>query len=136
MKSIGMEIVGYRYGEAPECGRSWNYRDNEWECGVSMASVGYDKEIGSFAVSSSNNRRKFYYIGTIVGTGGDDEICLSNVRRISYKEYLSLKKQMKEVSNIVVNDRYDQKLSLLYRGFNVGCTEEEIEEQRNKYLVF
>ena len=134
MKSIGMKIVGYRYGEAPECGKSWNYRENQWECGVSMASVGYDKEIGSFAVSSSNNRKKVYYIGTIVGTGGDDEVCLADVRRITYKEYVSLRKEMKEASNTVVNDRYDRKLSLLYRGFNVGMTEEEIESERNKYL--
>ena len=99
-----------------------------------MASVGYDKEIGSFAVSSSNNRKKVYYIGTIVGTGGDDEVCLADVRRITYKEYVSLRKEMKEASNTVVNDRYDRKLSLLYRGFNVGMTEEEIESERNKYL--
>ena len=134
MKSIGMQIVGYRYGEAPECGRSWNYRENEWECGVSMASVGYDKEIGSFAVSSSNDRKKYYYLGTIVGTGGDDEICLQDVRRITYKEYIGLRKGMKEVSNAVVNDRYYRKLSLLYRGFNIGMTEEDIESERNKYL--
>ena len=99
-----------------------------------MASVGYDKEIGSFAVSSSNYRKKYYYLGTIVGTGGDDEICLQDVRRVTYKEYIELRKGMKEASNAVVNDRYDRKLSLLYRGFNIGMTEEDIESERNKYL--
>lgn len=134
MKSIGMKIVGYRYGEAPENGRSWNYQSNEWECGVSMASVGYDKEIASFAVSGASDRKKYYYIGTVCGTGGDDEICLENVSKISFREYQRMRKEMKDVSNIIVNDRYDRKVSLIERGFNLGKTIEEIENERSKYL--
>lgn len=133
-KSIELQIVGYRYGEAPKGGRSWNYQSNEWECGVSMASVGYDKEIGSFAVSGSSDRKKHYYIGTICGTGGDDEICLENVKKITYREYQTMRKEMKEASNIVVNERYDRKISLIERGFNIGRTIEEVEEERKKYL--
>ena len=131
----GQTIVGYRYGEAPEGGRSWNYRENEWEPGVSMAQVGFDKEIGSFAVRDAGaSRRKFYYIGTICGQGGDDEICLSDVRRISRSEYLSLRKEMVAVSNQVVNDRIDSKIDLINRGWNIGRSIEQLEAERNMYL--
>lgn len=129
----GLKIVGYRYGEAPETGRSWNYRENEFECGVSMASVGYDKEIGSFAVSDACSRKRFYYIGTICGTGGDDEICLADVKRITYKEYLKLRKDMVEVSNKVVNDRINTKINLINSGWIIGRTIEQLEEERRKY---
>ena len=37
MNIIGSKIVGYRYGEAPECGRSFNTQTRQYECGVSMA---------------------------------------------------------------------------------------------------
>lgn len=130
----GLTIVGYRYGEAPESGRSWNYMTNSSECGVSMAQVGYDKEIGSFATSEARNRKKYYYIGEICGTGGDDEICLKNVVRISYREYCQKRKEMIENSNAVVNYRYDRKLNLIERGFYIGSTEDEIENERKKYL--
>lgn len=131
----GQTIVGYRYGEAPEGGHSWNYRENEWEPGVSMAQVGFDKEIGSFAVSDAGtSRKKYYYIGIICGQGGDDEICLSDVRRISRNEYLSLRKEMVAVSNQVVNDRIDSKIELINRGWNIGRSIEQLEEERNIYL--
>lgn len=129
-----MQIVGYRYGEAPEGGRSWNYRENQWEVGVSMASVGYDKEINSFAVSGATNRKKYYYVGTVCGTGGDDEICLENVRQISFREYQKMIKEMTAASNMIVNDRYDRKITLIERGYNIGKTIEEVEDERKKYL--
>lgn len=134
MKAIGQTIVGYRYGKAPENGKSYNYREGCYECGVSMACVGYDKEIGSFAVSGSNDRKKYYYVGQICGTGGDDEICLENVKQISYRDYIAMRKQMIEISNIVVNERYDRKIRLINSGFNIGKTEEEIEIERKKYI--
>ena len=131
----GKTIVGYRYGEAPESGQSWNYRENEWEPGVSMAQVGFDKEVPSFAVGyASKKRKKFYYIGTICGTGGDGEICLCDVRRISRKEYLTMRNGMVEVSNQVVTDRIDSRINLINRGFNIGYTIEDLEEERSKYL--
>ena len=130
----GQTIVGYRYGEAPENGRSWNYRENQYEPGVSMAQVGFDKEIESFAVSDASNRKKFYYIGTICGQGGDEEICLSNVRRITRNEYLSLRKEMVEVSNQVVNDRIDSKINLINRGWIIGRSIEQLEAERNNFL--
>lgn len=61
MDIIGSKIVGYRYGEAPECGRSFNTQTRQYECGVSMAQVGYMEEVGSFAVSGAYGRKKYYY---------------------------------------------------------------------------
>lgn len=99
-----------------------------------MASVGYDKEIGSFAVAGAVNRKKFYYVGTICGTGGDDEICLSDVRRITYNEYLMLRKGMIDISNKVVNDRINTRINLIKNGWLIGYTIEELENERAKYL--
>ena len=99
-----------------------------------MAQVGYDKENTRFANSDASKRKKYYYIGEICGTGGDDEICLKNVVRITYREYCQKRKEMVEKSNAVVNYRYDRKLNLIERGFNIGSTAEEIENERNKYL--
>lgn len=134
IRTIGKIIVGYRYGEAPENGKSWNYRERCFEPGVSMACVGYDKEIGSFAVSEALKRKKFYYIGKICGTGGDDEICLEDVVRISYKEYLKLRRVYIETSNQVVNDRIDTKIRLKDKGWDIPKTYEELEREREKYL--
>lgn len=130
----GRKIVGYRYGKAPENGRSYNYREREFECGVSMASVGYDKEIGSFAVWDASKRKKYYYVGTICGTGGDDEICLADVEQISYKDYLRMRKEMVDVSNQVVNDRIDTKINLINAGYFLGYTIEQLEAQRQRYI--
>jgi hypothetical protein len=131
---IGTTIVGYRYGEAPGSGKSYNYRENEYEPGVSMAQVGYYKEIGSFAVSGSSSRNKYYYEGIICGFGGDDEVCLSNVKRITYREYCARRKKLVAESNSVVNAYADNTLRLLENGWHVAATREEIEEKRNKYL--
>lgn len=131
----GLRIVGYRYGKAPEGGRSYNYREHEYECGVSMASVGYDKEIGSFAVwDAADHRKKFYYVGTICGTGGDDEVCLADVQRITYNEYRRLRKEMKDTSNQIVNDRIDRSVRLVENGWHIGKTIEQLEEERARYL--
>lgn len=129
---IGKTIVGYRYGIAPESGYSYNTRENERECGVSMAQVGFCKEVQSFAVSAQVNE-KYYYIGEIAGIGGDDEICLVNVRQISEAEYLAIREDTKEASNSVVDYYADRKLRLLYKGFSIGMSEEEIEVFRNQY---
>ncbi len=131
----GLEIVGYRYGDAPADGRSWNYAENAFEPGVSMAQVGFDKEIGSFAVSDGcANRKKVYYIGVICGTGGDGEICLRDVRRISREDYLVLREKMVDVSNQIVNDRIDTQINLINRGYILGKTIEQLEDERRKYI--
>ena len=59
---IGIKVVGYRYGKAPKCGRSYNYRENHYEDGVSMAQVCYYKPVGSFA---ANGEKKYYYEGVV-----------------------------------------------------------------------
>lgn len=128
------KIVGYRYGKAPECGRSFNYRENQYECGVSMAQIGYYKEVGSFAVSDADSREKYYYEGVICGEGGDDEVCLSNVRQITFREYMQLRKVYKDVSNEYVNYVFDRKQNLLNKGYNICMTQEEINKQRKLYI--
>ena len=131
---VGKTIVGYRYGEAPESGHSWNYAENKPEPGVSMAQWGYFKECGSFAVSdAASSRKKYYYIGEIAGEGGDDEICLRNVKRITYRDYLRLRKETKDVSNDYVNMLCDRKLRLINRGFDIGITEHDVEKMKAKY---
>lgn len=130
---VGMEIVGYRYGVAPENGYSYNTREREYECGVSMARVGYDREINSFAIDAQSTK-KYYYIGTIAGIGGDNEICLTNVRQIRRIEYLAMRKKMVEASNAIVNYTADRRIALINRGFSIGMTIEQIEEYRRAYL--
>lgn len=131
---IGKTIVGYRFGKAPESGYSWNYAENCREAGVSMAAVGYAPECRSFATSDAkSSRRKFYYIGEIAGEGGDDEICLANVKRITYREYLTLRKETRHVSNDYINAICDRKLRLLGRGIDICMSEEDVENMRTKY---
>jgi hypothetical protein len=118
---IGKSIVGYRYGVAPECGLSWNYRDNCHEPGVSMAQVGYYREYSSFAISeAAEHRKRVYYIGIICGTGGDDEICLRDIKRISYKHYLAMRKETKTTSNAYIKALIDSKISLINAGWHIG----------------
>lgn len=130
---IGLEIVGFRYGVAPEEGRSYNCAENSYECGVSMASVGYIPESDRHS-NEYGDRKRYYYIGTISGTGGDDEICLSNVRRISYSEYLKKRKECVSASNMVVNYKCDTKKWLLNNGYIICQTYDQIESERNKLL--
>lgn len=131
---IGKKIVGYRYGEAPVSGKSYNYRDRHFEPGVSMAQIGYCKEVGSFAVSEAASRKKYYYEGVICGEGSDDEICLSDVTRISYQEYLKLRKQYSTTSNEYVEFLIARKINLINKGYKIGCTIEQVIERYSKYL--
>ena len=131
---IGKVMVGYRYGEAPESGYSRNYQTNTCEPGVSMAQVGFMCEYNSFAISeAAENRRKVYYIGEVAGFGGDDEICLTNIKRISYKEYISLRKEYKENSNEYVKAIIADKTRLADLGY-CGYNEDEIKAKYNKYI--
>lgn len=126
---IGKTIAGYRYGIAPESGLSYNTREGEYEPGVSMACVGFGKEVSSFAVDAQSNR-KYYYIGKIAGFGGDDEICLTDVRRVSRNEYLSALKETVDVSNLVVDCYADRMIRLIESGWNIGLTVEDVEDFR------
>ena len=108
-------IVGYRYGAAPKEGKSYNYREQEYECGVSMASVGYLGEIYSACYFA--DRKKYYYVGDFAGFGSDGEVCLSNVKQITYKEYLRLRKESREETNRIAVERYNKSLRVYRKGF-------------------
>ena len=89
---IGIKVVGYRYGKAPKCGRSYNYRENHYEDGVSMAQVCYYKPVGSFA---ANGEKKYYYEGVVSGIGSDNEIYLFLIsamlcRRVTLRKKLPI----------------------------------------------
>lgn len=128
---IGLTICGYRYGKANESGKSWNFREEKNECGISMAKVGYMDEMNSFAVDEYSQLKKHYYVGTVAGYGGDDEICLVDVKELSYREYLKSLKETKEANNIIVNDICDTKIGLLKAGWNLGrWTIESVESWR------
>ena len=62
---IGDVVVGYRYGKAPEDGYSYNTRDNRYESGVSMASVGYLPDVASFACVLLATSVRYYYRGVV-----------------------------------------------------------------------
>lgn len=135
-KLIGKKIVGYRYGAAPACGYSWNSAEDRREPGVSMAQVGYLPEVRSFAIGGLKgaSAKKYYYIGTIAGEGGDDEVCLVDVQRITYQEYLRMRKEYKDVSNAIVNEICDRKIRIVRNGWYIGMTEKEIEDMRVSLL--
>ena len=138
MKTIlGRKIVGYRYGLAPESGRSYNTATNSYEDGVSMAKVGHIEENGLLSVTSyKDSRKKYYYTGQVIGEGGDDEICLSNVKQVTYREYVKLLKDAEiiKTSNEIVNYIADRKIRLLNRCFFIGKTADEIEVWRSKNI--
>lgn len=117
---IGKTIIGYRYGKAPEGGRSFNTLTRSYEAGVSMASVGYNAEVGSFAAMANEQEGKYYYIGEIAEeTGGDDEICLNNVRELTKEEYESLLPQYTAISNAVANAYYNRSANVASKGYDI-----------------
>lgn len=91
---VGLPIVGYRFGDAPENGHSYNYRDRSLEPGVSLAQWGLLPGIWSFAISDVSHIKRRYYKGVIAGIGGDDEVCIKKCKEITYKEYLQLRKEL------------------------------------------
>ena len=135
---IGMPIVGYRYGEAPEDGYSYNHRDREYEPGVSLAQWGLIPEIFSFAISDVWHLKKRYYKGVVAGIGGDDEVCIVKHREITYKEYLQLRKELYQSSVAYLN----YKISILRYFVNAGYSPadymskkaDEFEELRRKII--
>lgn len=133
-KLIGKIIAGYRYGEAPANERSMNYAANTCECGVSMAQVGYLQEYRSFAIlEAKESRKRYYYIGEIAGEGSDSELCLTNLKRISYKEYLKAKKETKDVSNEYINFLMQREIRLANMGYK-GYDEDKAIKKYKKYI--
>lgn len=135
---IGMPIVGYRYGEAPEDGYSYNHRDREYEPGVSLAQWGLIPEIWSFAISDVSHLKKRYYKGVIAGTGGDDEICIIRHREISYREYLALRKELYASSIAYLNYRISRLRCLVRAGYSpadyMSKKADDFEELRSKII--
>jgi hypothetical protein len=73
---------GWRLGNIPSAGRSYNYRDNHPEPGVSMMWVKdengneYYTEDKLSAAFISRRTKRVYYSGWLVGFGSDGEPCL------------------------------------------------------------
>lgn len=101
----GATIVGYRYGNAPFGDISYNTMSEKYECGLSMARVGNLPEVLSFAVGAMKQAKakRHYFIGKIAGMGGDNEICLTEAKEITYREYLEAKKRYAKASNALVD---------------------------------
>nr|DAS84123.1 MAG TPA: hypothetical protein [Caudoviricetes sp.] len=135
---LGMPIVGYRYGEAPEEGRSYNYRDHEFEPGVSLAQWGQIPEIWSFAISDVSHKKKRYYKGVIAGTGGDDEVCIKKYKEITYKEYLKLRKELYASSIAYLDYRISRLRYLVSAGYSpadyMSQKADKFEELRRKII--
>lgn len=67
-------VTGYRYGEVPEDGISFNYREQESERGLSMASVEGAEESGITKWFFNGHGKKVQVSGILLPyTGSDDE---------------------------------------------------------------
>ena len=80
--------VGVRYGDAPECGKSFNTESNQYEAGISLLQVNDLPGVLSFAVAAAKSRKLRYYIGTIINaTGGDNELLMVDATPITKTTY-------------------------------------------------
>ena len=135
---IGMPIVGYRYGDAPEEGYSYNHRDREYEPGVSLAQWGLVPEIWSYAISDVSHLKKRYYKGVIAGLGGDDEICIKKHKEITYKEYLQLRKELYQSSVAYLNYKISILRYFVRAGYSpadyMSSKADKFEELRRKII--
>ena len=94
---IGVEVIGYRYGEAPRGSNgkyrsSYNYRDEFFESGISLAGVLRAAPCQSFAATEKAECcKKYYYRGVISGSGSDGEFCIdpATAKESTYAEYRS-----------------------------------------------
>ena len=93
--NIGMVVAGYRFGDLHPRGYSLNHTTGQAEPGYSMASVMGLEQCGSLA-ACNDGRKKVYVIGKIAGIGSDDEVCLSDVRVVTYGEYREFLRDNKE----------------------------------------
>lgn len=123
---LGTPIVGYRYGDAPEGGRSYNHRERAFEPGVSLAQWGLIPEIWSFAISDVIHLKRKYYKGVIAGIGGDDEVCIKKHKEITYKEYLQLRKELYQSSVAYLN----YKISILRYFVSAGYSPADYMEEK------
>lgn len=63
-------VSGYRYGDVPTDKASYNYRDEHWEPGVSLAALDGEEEIGS--AIWFGDRKKVNVTGLLVDDKGSD----------------------------------------------------------------
>ncbi len=76
--SESKDVIGYRFGKAPDTFISYNYSDNKLENGLSV----YTEK--SIVRSEFLGRKKYEYSGIVSGIGGDGEVLI-----LSYEaEYL------------------------------------------------
>ena len=62
-------VSGYHYGRCPEH-ESWNYADNRKECGVSLAALDGQEEVGSSMWFA--DRKRVDVKGLLIGEKGSD----------------------------------------------------------------
>jgi len=117
-----IRAVGYRYGNAPEGGRSYNTRKDMYEEGVSMASVAGGTENRLFAASALKEKgvKKVYLEGDVIGYGGDDELIMINTKEITKQQYDQKinSPENKEASLLLAIDKAKTAKNLLNRGFH------------------
>ena len=99
-ESEPIHTIGYRYGDAPKSGFSYNTREGRNERGISLASAAGLPKRRSFATMSAEENRKIkYYEGDVIGYGGDDEPIMVNLKPITKKDYES---KLKDQSNALL----------------------------------
>lgn len=70
-KMIGQRVNVVRYGAIPANGKSYNYRDNKYEAGVSCYLEGQNTR-----PEFTEGRKAIKFSAIIIGWGGDDEPCI------------------------------------------------------------
>ena len=88
-----------------------------------MASAGDLTENHSFATMGAREqgRKKTYYRGKIVGMGGDDEPLMTDIKKISQKEYKDYLDSTKGKEDTLILSKYESDISerLKNRGYNI-----------------
>jgi hypothetical protein len=131
---IGDVVVGYRYGKAPEDGYSYNTRDNRYESGVSMASVGYLPDVASFAcVIARDERKKYYYRGMVADFGADGEFVLKDVEQITYNEYRRERTSNKDYYNKLSADYIQERLYWIADKYKLHLDEDAAQAHFDRY---
>ena len=108
-----VRAVGYRIGDVPERGRSYNTRDGSYEEGVSLIGVGNLPQTKSFAISALKDKgAKIVYVegDVLTKTGGDDEFVMRNPRVISKDRYdrLVSSDRQKIAEKILADSKWDR----------------------------
>jgi N12 class adenine-specific DNA methylase len=89
-KTKKIKTVGYRYGDIPHGGRSYNNREQKYENGVSLVGAAGLPPKNSFAISDLRDKKTDiqYLAGEVIKeTGGDDEFLMTNPEKISKETY-------------------------------------------------